>query len=367
MSKKTTAVALLRGAAAILSGIGLFGAATLGGGIVAARHPRLRTCKIVHNRKNTTGTEVAVTEHSIRILQLADLHLSAGREWLVDYVRTLADPGNGARPDLVIATGDNLCDAESLPMVRRALEPFTDLPGCFVFGSNDYYSAVPKSPTKYLTPLIHRALRSKPAIVPPARRIVPDLPHRELAAFFADAGWFDLRNRWVAIEVSGIRVALAGVDDPHINRDIVPNLRDEWSGADMRIAVSHAPYARVLDAFTRMRADLIVAGHTHGGQVCLPGVHGRGRAVVNNSDVPLEYSSGLHLWRSGTVKHPKLWASLTGWGSGSEMVNLEINEPGEDATVSPLHVSAGLGTNKYTPFRVFCPPEANLITLSIEV
>ncbi|MDY2941823.1 MAG: metallophosphoesterase [Varibaculum sp.] len=354
-------------AAAILSGIGFFGAATLGGGIVAARHPRLRTCTVMRNRKNTIDTEAAVTKHSIRILQLADLHLSAGREWLVDYVRTLADPVNGARPDLVIATGDNLCDAESLPMVRRALEPFTDLPGCFVFGSNDYYSAVPKSPTKYLTPLIHRVLRSKPSRVPPARRIVPDLPHRELAAFFTDEGWFDLRNRWAAIEVSGMRVALAGVDDPHINRDILPNLRDGWSGADIRIAVSHAPYARVLDAFTRMDADLIVAGHTHGGQLCLPGAHGRGRALVNNTDVPLEYSSGLHLWRAGTVKHPKPRVSRAGRESGSERDSHGTNEPVGGATVSPLHVSAGLGTNKYTPFRVFCPPEANLITLGIEM
>jgi predicted MPP superfamily phosphohydrolase len=92
--------------------------------------------------------------------------------------------------------------------------------------------------------------------------------------------------------------------------------------ADVRLAVTHAPYLRVLDAFTRDGYDLVLAGHTHGGQVRLPGVG----ALVTNCDLPREQVRGLSRWGSS-------------W----------------------LHVSAGLGTSKYAPFRFACRPEASLL------
>jgi predicted MPP superfamily phosphohydrolase len=88
--------------------------------------------------------------------------------------------------------------------------------------------------------------------------------------------------------------------------------------------VVHSPYRRALDAFERNGYGLVLAGHTHGGQVCLPGVG----ALVTNCDLPRDRVRGLSRWGAS-------------W----------------------LHVSAGLGTSKYAPFRFACRPEASLLTV----
>ena len=119
-------------------------------------------------------------------------------------------------------------------------------------------------------------------------------------------------------------VELAGMDDPHIRRDdpevaVPPN-----SQVRLRLGVVHSPYRRALDAFERNGYGLLLAGHTHGGQVRLPGVG----ALVTNCDLPRDQLRGLSRWGSS-------------W----------------------LHVSAGLGTSKYAPFRFACRPEASLLTV----
>ena len=72
--------------------------------------------------------------------------------------------------------------------------------------------------------------------------------------------------------------------------------------------------------------DLLFAGHTHGGQVCVPLVG----ALVTNCDLDRRMAKGLHRW------------------------------PRSDAW---LHVSAGLGTSPTAPVRFACPPEATVLTL----
>ena len=104
--------------------------------------------------------------------------------------------------------------------------------------------------------------------------------------------------------------------------------------ADLRLAVTHAPYLRVLDQFARDGYDAIIAGHTHGGQVCLPGVG----ALTTNCDLDNARAKGLH-------RHP---------------VRSAPGDPGS----SWLHVSAGLGTSPYARIRVACRPEATLLTLT---
>ena len=88
------------------------------------------------------------------------------------------------------------------------------------------------------------------------------------------------------------------------------------------IALTHTPEnAREL---ANAGASWILAGHTHGGQVCLPGIG----TLATNCDLPRSQARGLSTW-------------------------------GE----SELHVSAGLGTNPYTPIRLACRPEATLLTI----
>jgi predicted MPP superfamily phosphohydrolase len=99
--------------------------------------------------------------------------------------------------------------------------------------------------------------------------------------------------------------------------------------ADISLGITHAPYERVLAAMAQDKLDLILAGHTHGGQVRLPWFGGS-KALTTNCD--------LDNWRA----------------SGLSKVN---DEPW-------LNVSAGMGYSPYAPIRLFCPPEVSLITLT---
>ena len=64
---------------------------------------------------------------------------------------------------------------------------------------------------------------------------------------------------------------------------------------DVAIGVTHAPYRRVIDAMTYDGHDLIMAGHTHGGQVCVP-FYG---ALVTNCDLDTRRAKGLSQHSAG--------------------------------------------------------------------
>lgn len=255
----------------------------------------------------------------LRVLHVSDLHLVPRQEAKIEWVRGLA----ALEPDLVIDTGDNFADPDGLPALLHALEPLLELPGAFVMGSNDYYAPRPKNPARYL--------------LPDARHAEHTLTHQpagELAAALTAAGWTDLTNRRDAVTVGGRTVSLVGVDDPHLGRDRFPD-RGSSAPAELHLGVTHAPYRHVLDAMAADGCELILAGHTHGGQLCLPGIG----ALVTNCDLDRGRAKGLHGWPGPRPGAPG--------GAGSTW----------------LHVSAGLGTSPYAPVRFACRPEATLLTL----
>lgn len=257
----------------------------------------------------------------LRVLHLSDLHLTPGQDRKVAWVRSLAE----LEPDLVIDTGDNMAHVDALPPLLHALEPLMERPGAFVMGSNDYFAPVPKNPARYLLPDARR----------PQAAHHPRLPAGELAAVLRSAGWKDLTNRRDVLTVDGRRIALVGVDDPHLNRDRFPGEPAHVRTDELRLGVTHAPYRRVLDRMHADRSDVVLAGHTHGGQLCVP-LWG---ALVTNCDLDRRRAKGLHGWPGARPDE----------------------RGGEDSTW--LHVSAGLGTSPYAPVRFACRPEATLLTL----
>jgi predicted MPP superfamily phosphohydrolase len=70
----------------------------------------------------------------LTILQISDLHMTAGQHSKQQWVAGLA----ALEPDLVIDTGDNLAGIDAVPTVMKALDPLLDRPGAFVMASNDY-------------------------------------------------------------------------------------------------------------------------------------------------------------------------------------------------------------------------------------
>ena len=252
---------------------------------------------------------------ALRVLHVSDLHLVPRQRSKAAWLRGLA----GLSPDLVVSTGDNLAAVDAVPAVLDAYGPLLERPGVFVLGSNDYWAPRPKNPARYFLPQGG------------SRRIVGvRLPTEQLVGGFTRAGWLDLTNRRGELEVAGVRLGFVGVDDPHLNRDQYP-VGSPAAGA-FAIGVTHAPYRRVLDAMTGEGVGLLLAGHTHGGQLRVPGIG----ALVTNCDLPRRQARGLSSWRA----------------------------PDGDSTA--LHVSAGLGTSPYTPVRFACRPEATLLTLTAE-
>jgi predicted MPP superfamily phosphohydrolase len=240
----------------------------------------------------------------LTVLHLSDLHLTAADHRRMAFLERLA----GEPVDLVVLTGDMLGGPDALDPVLDVLGRFRPRLGAVaVLGSNDYWAPRFRNPLGYFLGPSSRRRRSS------GRN-----PWRELIEGLRARGWTVLSNDRGRLD----DIELAGMDDPHIRRDdpavaVPPN-----GQVRLRLGVVHSPYRRALDAFERNGYGLLLAGHTHGGQVRLPGVG----ALVTNCDLPREQVRGLSRWGSS-------------W----------------------LHVSAGLGTSKYAPFRFACRPEASLL------
>jgi predicted MPP superfamily phosphohydrolase len=249
----------------------------------------------------------------IKLLHISDIHLLPTQRRKLAWLSGLAD----LRPDLVVNTGDNIAHRDAVEPLMRALRPLTDVPGVFVFGSNDYWAPMFKNPVRYLLGSPRRVLKGGP------------LPWRDLQTALVRAGWVDLANTRATVHAGGLRIACAGVDDPHLGYDrlnVVAGPADVEAG--LRLGVSHAPYLRVLDQFTADGYDAILAGHTHGGQLRLP-LKG---AIVTNCDLDTRRSRGVSRHVAG---------GRAAW----------------------MNVSAGCGTSPYAPVRFCCHPEASLLTL----
>lgn len=266
------------------------------------------------------------TGSALRILHISDIHYVPGQCRKVEWLKSLA----GLKPDLVINTGDNLSHQKAGPEVLAALEPLLEFPGVFVPGSNDYYAPKRKNPLRYF--------RGPSSLDEDA----VELPWKDFFSGLEEGGWVNLANRTWSTAVNGHRLLFSGVDDPHIGLDEFQG----WPAAPkpessaLRIGVAHAPVSSILQQFAQATledrsredqhsADLVLCGHTHGGQICLPGGH----ALVTNCDLPRRQAKGL-----SSIRTP----------GGHEV---------------PLHVSAGIGTSATAQVRLNCPPEATLLSL----
>ena len=250
----------------------------------------------------------------VRVLHISDTHLTPGRHRLMSWIRSL----DALDPHLVVNTGDSLAHPKSVPYFLDSLGPLLERPGVFVFGSNDLYAPKPKNPARYLWRTSARE----------HRRNIPNLPWEKLRDGMVSAGWLDANNRRGRISVRGLDIAVAGIHDSHVRRDryeLVAGPADPT--ADLRLGLMHSPEPRNLDRFAADGYDLVLAGHTHGGQLCLPGYG----TLVTNCGIDRTRARGLH-------RYP-------------------------DADGPWLHVSAGLGTSPWAPLRFACRPEATLLTL----
>lgn len=274
------------------------GAAVTGWALVEPHLPVLRRC---------TVPVLPSGWAPLRVLHLSDLHLLPRQRRKAAWVRGLA----ALEADLVVSTGDHLSSADALDALADTLGALTadGIPGVFVPGNNDYYSPVRPSLSSYLT-------GAGP------RRRVPDLPWARAAAMLVEKGWTDLTHERVELQVAGRPVVLTGTDDAHLRRDRYPRVAGRVDG--FGLGVTHTPKRALLRAFEQDGHAMVLAGHTHGGQVRVPGLG----PLVTNCDLQRSRARGLTRGEGG-------------W----------------------LHVSAGLGCSPYLPVRFCCRPEATLLEL----
>ena len=245
----------------------------------------------------------------VRLLHVSDLHIVTNQHDKLAWIRDLAS----LSPDLVVNTGDTLSASDAIPDVLHALEPLFAFPGCFVPGNNDYFGPKRKNPIRYFVPQWNK-VRGDP------------LPWPEMARELVIKGWLDLTHVRSSLTVGHSRVAVAGTDDPHLKRARYAEIAGPADpDALVRIGVIHSPEPYLLGSFAADGYDLVLAGHTHGGQVRIP----FGPAIVTNCGIDVRRARWLHKW---------------------------------DSTMY-FHVCAGLGTNPYLPVRFACRPEASLLTL----
>lgn len=308
-----------RAAGSVLAGLGALAVGAFAWGALVER-----------NRFTVRRETVPVLDPAARpitVLHLSDLHMAPWQSAKQQWISSLTD----YEPDLIVATGDLLGHERGLDGIRNALEPFRGVPGVFVHGSNDFVGPIVKNPFGYL---FSDSRVSESA---------PTLDTAALDEYLESLGWLNLDNTARAMTINGSRLEFLGVNDAHCGwdrLDLLPGALDEmrenvgWAddrnGPDpVTIGLTHAPYTRVLNSFVNHSADVIFAGHTHGGQVQVPGLG----ALITNCDLPREYASGLHVW------HHAFNAAY-------------------------LQVSAGIGTSIYAPVRFFCPPEAVVVTMT---
>lgn len=239
----------------------------------------------------------------LTILHLSDMHMTSSTRALHNWLTHLPEE-LGRVPDLVVATGDLVNDDSGIEPAVEALRAFEARYGrYYVLGSHDYYQSRFESYVKYF-----RGDARPGRLIPAATA--------ELEKGLKEAGWGALTNATEILDTPEGRIHLAGMDDPYLERHELGHLHRGRSD-DLAVAVVHAP--DIVSEAALAGFDLVLAGHTHGGQVRLPGIG----AVVTNCKLPAGLARGPH--RVGNT-----------W----------------------LHVSPGLGMSPYSPIRFGCRPEA---------
>ena len=192
-----------------------------------------------------------------RLLHLSDLHLSRHG---ARAARLLAIADEVA-PDLVCLGGDYVYTALSVPTVAPFFRQLSARhPVVGILGNADYRPDI--------SPAVHRQWAS----------VIPLLI-----------------NAALCLERDGERLWVAGVDDPHNGRDCLPAAMTLVPPEAPTILLAHSPEVILRPLDPRIR--LILSGHTHGGQICLPG----GRALYHNTRLPAKFSSGRHEFTGATL------------------------------------------------------------------
>jgi uncharacterized protein len=233
----------------------------------------------------------------ITLIHVTDCHF--GMFFGLDELRNLVDQLNSLHGDALCFTGDIFHSARAVvEQATPVLKQLKDRPlGNFaVLGNHDFYAGEMRS--------------------------VENLKA---------AGFTLLRNQWITFGVGNLTLHMGGVDDPLIRRirgNEFPRfdtlVRNAPVESGLRILLSHRP--AIFPHAAKQKIDLVLAGHTHGGQIVIP-VPGRERGM-SVADLVSEYTHGWY-----------------------------------KTDTSSMYLNRGVGLT-FLPWRIHCPPEIAVIQLN---
>lgn len=223
------------------------------------------------------GTKLPCEFDGFRILHLSDLHIDID-ERLVESISNCVAP---LYYDLCVMTGDYRNKtvgawSKTISLMERLRGAFNTDVFC-VLGNHDF---------------------------------------AEMVSPLEKAGYRVLLNEGASIQRGDAAIGIAGVDDPVIfeTHDVAKSLA-EIAGTNIKILLSHS--LRVWPEAVEGGVSLLLAGHTHGGQICLPG----GRLVHVNEGMPRNFLKGA--WSIGDMQ------GYTSAGCGASGLPCRLNCPPE--------------------------------------
>jgi uncharacterized protein len=187
----------------------------------------------------------------VRIAQLSDIHV--GNLTPESHIRAAIESANAAAPDLIVLTGDYVCwRRHEVALAAHQLAGLRAPRVLAVLGNHDYFTW-----------------------------------GSGVRAALERNGYEVLRNQTTIAHVRGAPLAVVGVDDPVTRHD---DLDAAFAGAPAdipRVVLCHAPDRA--PAVAQRGADLVLSGHTHGGQIYLKGVTDR---IMKR--IGLKYRRGMY-------------------------------------------------------------------------
>lgn len=186
----------------------------------------------------------------LRLAHLADLHVKSERRHFPQEMATRAVAmALALEPDVICLTGDLAQASRHIGLAARLLQPLAAHPVFAVMGNHD-----------------HDKMMESEFSGPPDERVSADEWRRAVT----DAGCTVLVNEGAALPLRGRSVTILGAGDPSCGWDDLDATFAAPPAGDVRLLLAHSP--DVLDDPRTDWADLVLCGHTHGGQVRFPGL-----------------------------------------------------------------------------------------------
>ena len=239
----------------------------------------------LHGRGRRNTLRIRIREHEVELpglpaefdgytlLHISDPHLDMNRE----IVHALIERVHAVDYDLCVLTGDYRY--RTFGQIEPTLEAMTSLRG-------------------HLKEPVYAVLGNHDSI-----RMVPGMEAMGIRV---------LLNESVALERNGAAIHLAGIDDAHYYQvDNIEKAAHDIPHEAISILLSHTPEAYRNAAHADF--NLMLCGHTHGGQICLPG----GIPLITDADCPRAFARGP--WRYHDL------VGYTSVGAGSSIVDVRLN------------------------------------------